>query len=124
MSEKKEDIAKKENTEIAIIDEQSIRDKIYIVRGVQVMLDFDLAEIYGYETKNFNRQVKNNAVRFEGDDFMFQLTDEEVAELSRCKNFTLNRGTGRGSIPQSAGRKIILYCNIFPIHIKCCKYGQ
>ena len=55
------------DTEIAIIDERSIRDKIYIVRGVQVMLDFELAEIYGYETKNFNRQVKNNAARFEGD---------------------------------------------------------
>ena len=51
------------DTEIAIIDERSIRDKIYIVRGVQVMLDFELAEIYGYETKNFNRQVKNNAAR-------------------------------------------------------------
>ena len=83
--------------EIAIIDERTIRDKIYVVRGVQVMLDFELAELYGYETKNFNRQVKNNADRFEGDEFMFQLTDDEVAELSRCKNFTLNRGTGRGS---------------------------
>ena len=84
-------------TEIAIIDERSIRDRIYEIRGVKVMLDFDLAEIYGYETKNFNRQVKNNAERFEGEEFMFQLTDEEVAELSRCKYFTLNRGTGRGS---------------------------
>lgn len=61
------------------------------------MLDSDLAEIYGYETKNFNRQVKNNAEKFEGEDFMFQLTDQEMVELSRCKNFTLNRGTGRGS---------------------------
>ena len=52
------------------------------------MLDFELAEIYGYETKNFNRQVKNNAARFEGDEFMFQLTREEIEELSRCKNFT------------------------------------
>ena len=61
------------------------------------MLDVDLAEIYGYETKNFNRQVKNNQQKFEGDDFMFQLSDEEVEELSRCKNFTLNKGMGRGS---------------------------
>ena len=61
------------------------------------MLDFELAEIYGYETKNFNRQVKNNIKKFEGEDFMFQLTAQEVEELSRCKNFTLNRGTGRGS---------------------------
>ena len=88
---------KAETTEIAIIDERNIRDKIYEARGVKVMLDFELAEIYGYETKNFNRQVKNNAERFEGDQFMFQLTNEEVNDLSRCKNFTLNRGTGRGS---------------------------
>ena len=82
----------KVNTEIAIIDEQTIRDRIYVVRGVKVMLDFDLAEIYGYETKNFNRQVKNNADRFEGDEFMFQLTREEVEDLMRCKNFTSRIG--------------------------------
>ena len=46
----------------------------------------DLAEIQGYETKNFKRQVKNNIAKFEGDDFMFELNDEEVEELSRCKN--------------------------------------
>ena len=63
---------------IAVVDEDSIRNKIYEVRGVRIMLDFELAEIYGYETKNFNRQVKNNAARFEGEDFMFQLTREEV----------------------------------------------
>ena len=59
---------------IAVINESAIRERIYIVRGVRVMLDFELAEIYGYETKNFNRQVKNNAERFEGDEFMFRLT--------------------------------------------------
>lgn len=64
-------------------------------RGRKVMLDSDLAEIYGYETKNFKRQVKNNIAKFEGDDFMFELNDGEVENLSRCKNFTLN--TGRGS---------------------------
>ena len=74
-----------------------ITEKIYTIRGVQVMLDFDLAELYGYQTKNFNRQVKNNLAKFEGDDFMFQLTNEEVKELSRCNFFTLNKSTGRGS---------------------------
>ncbi len=44
-----------------------------------------------------NRQVKNNIEKFEGEDFMFQLTDEEVDELSRSQNVTLNKGTGRGS---------------------------
>ena len=55
------------------------------------MLDFELAEIYGYETKNFNRQVKNNIEKFEGEDFMF------VSELSRSQNVTLNKSVGRGS---------------------------
>jgi len=47
------------------------QEKIYLIRGQKVMLDADLAEIYGYETKNFNRQVKNNIEKFEGEDFMF-----------------------------------------------------
>ncbi len=85
-----------ENTDIAIVSEETLHNKIYNIRGYKVMLDFELAEIYGYETKNFNRQVKNNVAKFEGDDFMFQLTDEELAELLRCKNCTLNRGEGRG----------------------------
>ena len=44
--------------EIQIIDENSIRDKIHVIRGVKVMLDFDLAAIYGYSTSAFNQQVK------------------------------------------------------------------
>ena len=73
---------------IALIDDLSIRDKIHTIRGVKVMLDFDLAEIYGYETKNFNRQVKNNAEKFEGEEFMFRLTRDEIDELVRCYFFT------------------------------------
>lgn len=83
--------------EIMLVNQESLAEKICIIRGQKVMLDFELAEIYGYETKNFNRQVKNNIEKFEGEDFMFRLTTQEVEELSRCKNFTLNRGTGRGS---------------------------
>lgn len=86
-----------ETTEVAIVSEETLQSKIYNIRGQKVMLDFELAELYGYETKNFNRQVKNNSAKFEGDDFMFQLSDRELEELSRCKNCTLNRGTGRGS---------------------------
>lgn len=52
------------------------------------MLDVDLAEIYGYDTKGFNRQVKNNIEKFDSD-FMFELSDEEVEDL-RCKNCTAN----------------------------------
>lgn len=79
---------------MTIVDERSLRDKVYTIRGQQVMLDFELAEIYGYETKNFNRQVKNNIERFEGEDFRFQLTKEELENL-KCKNFTSSWGGSR-----------------------------
>ena len=77
-----------EKTEI-IIDEQILKDKVYLIRGVQVMLDSDLAEIYGYTTKRLNEQVKNNIEKFD-EDFMFQLSEDEVKELSRSKNMLLN----------------------------------
>ena len=64
------------------LQESNIKSKIYTIRGVQVMLDSDLAEIYGYTTKRFNEQVKNNISKFPSD-FMFQLTTEEVSLLSR-----------------------------------------
>ena len=85
-----------QNKEIVVIDETTIKSKIYYIRNQKVMLDFELAEIYGYETRAFNQQVKRNDEKFD-DDFMFQLTDEEVYELSRSQNVTLKRGTGRGS---------------------------
>ena len=66
--------------EIIILDENDLKNKIYTIRGVQVMLDSDLAEIYGYETKRFNEQVKNNIERFD-EDFRFQLTQDEVDVL-------------------------------------------
>jgi len=68
-----------------------ISNKIHIVRGKAVMLDQDLAKLYGVETKHLNRQVKRNLERFP-EDFMFQLTQ---AEVLRCQNVTLKRG-GRG----------------------------
>ena len=79
-----------------LIDETSIKDRIYTIRGVKVMLDTDLAAIYGYSTKAFNQQVKNNSARFP-DDLMFQLTTEEFTELSRSRNLT--------TIMQTIGRK-------------------
>ena len=84
-------------SEIAIHNTESLKDKIYTIRGVQVMLDSDLAEIYGYATKDFNRQVKNNIERFD-EDFRFQLTDEEVKYL-RCKFFTANISSMSRSLP-------------------------
>ena len=79
--------------EISILEENSIRSKIHVIRGQQVMLDFDLAQIYGYETKRFNEQIKNNRERFD-EDFMFRLNEKEVQELSRSKNSTLKNGRG------------------------------
>lgn len=68
-----------------------IENKIYEIRGQKVMLDFDLAEMYGVETKNLKRTVRRNMERFPND-FMFQLTKEEanllVANI-RCQNGTL-----------------------------------
>lgn len=77
--------------EIMIHDEELLKSKIHIIRSVQVMLDFDLAAIYGYETRYFNRQVQNNRERFD-DDFMFQLTEPEFKEILMCKNFTSSCG--------------------------------
>ncbi|MGI6438265.1 MAG: ORF6N domain-containing protein [Sphaerochaeta sp.] len=85
-----------QHKEIVVINEDTIKNKIYCIRNQKIMLDFDLAEIYGYETRAFNQQVKRNYEKFD-DDFMFQLTDEEVYKLSRSQNVTLNKGTGRGS---------------------------
>ena len=64
-----------------------IKDAIYTIRGVKVMLDSDLAEIYGYSTKAFNQQVKNNIGKFD-DDFRFQLTKEEYHFILRSKILT------------------------------------
>ena len=60
---------------------------IYIIRGVKVMLDADLAAIYGYSTKAFNQQVKNNIEKFD-DDFRFKLTKTEYDEVLRSKILT------------------------------------
>lgn len=72
-------------------DLEMIRSKIYEIRGQKVMLDFDLAAIYGVETGQLKRAVRRNMERFEGDDFMFELTKDE---LSRCQIGILNKGRG------------------------------
>ena len=84
---------KKNENEVAIIEvtEEYLRYRLYVIRGKRVLLDADLAEIYGYDTKNFNRQVKNNIEKFDAD-FMFELTDDELDDL-RCKNCTANIST-------------------------------
>lgn len=71
-----------------VIPDEVVMSKIYIVRNVKVMLDRDLAELYGVETKYLKRQVKRNLIRFP-DDFMFELTEEEFNEW-RCQFVTSN----------------------------------
>ncbi len=75
-----------EKSGVAIIDSRTLKERIYFIRGQKVMLDFDLAELYGYTTKRFNEQVKNNIGKFDLD-FRFQITKEEV-NLVRSKNST------------------------------------
>ena len=74
-----------ENKEIVVIDETTIKSKIHYIRNQKVMLDFELAEIYGYTTTRFNEQVRNNAEKFD-DDFMFQLTKSEFENLISKKS--------------------------------------
>ena len=79
------------DNKLIIVDESTLKDKIYTIRGQQVMLDFDLAEIYGYETRYLNLQVKHNINRFP-DDFMFQLTQDEFDNLMLKKSTSSHGG--------------------------------
>lgn len=79
---------------IAPAVEENIRDLIYVIRGQQVMLDSDLAALYGVETKNLNRAASRNADRFPVD-FRFKLTKDEDESL-RFQSGTSNVAEGRG----------------------------
>ena len=72
------------DSDFPLIDESLLKSRIHTIRGVKVMLDSDLAEIYGYQTKVFNRQVKNNIERFP-EEFRFQLTKTDMENCPRCK---------------------------------------
>ena len=71
-----------------MVDLQLIQSKIYEIRGQRVMLDFDLAQMYGTETAQLKRAVRRNKKRFDGEDFMFEVTRDE---LSRCQIDILNK---------------------------------
>lgn len=77
---------------VALVPAEKIASQIYLVRGEKVLLDSDLAELYGVETKALNRAVQRNGGRFPAD-FMFQLTEEEFEAL-RCQIGTSNGGRG------------------------------
>lgn len=90
---------------------EQIQQMIYEIRGQKVMIDSDLAAMYGVETKRLKEAVRRNIKRFEGDDFMFTLTKDEAEQIrSRSQFATLDKGqknlsgsqtvvlnTGRGS---------------------------
>ena len=82
------------------ITSDDIRKRIYTIRGVQVMLDSDLAELYHVETKRINESVKRNPKRFPAG-FCFELTQEEYEELSlKSQNATSNGRGGRRNLPK------------------------
>jgi ORF6N domain len=88
---------KKSKSPIAV---EQIDLMIRTIRGVRVMLDRDLAQIYGVATRVFNQAVKRNKARFP-EDFMFQLTRKEADSLlrSRSQNVTLKRGQNIKYLP-------------------------
>ncbi len=78
-----------------LLSDNSIQDIIYDIRGVKVMLDYDLASMYEVDVSQLKRQVRRNIDRFP-EDFMFELTAEEVSAL-RCQNGILKTGRGQHS---------------------------
>jgi len=83
-----------------LIPQERIEQRIFLIRGQRVMLDRDLAEIYGVPTKALNQAVKRNRERFPAD-FMFQLTQEETDESRRSRSqiVTLKRGQNIKYLP-------------------------
>jgi hypothetical protein len=82
--------------ETLIIPDELVIHKIYLIRNQKVMLDSDLADLYGEETKRINEQVKRNFERFP-EDFMFQLTDNEFTNLK--SQFATSSWGGRRKLP-------------------------
>ena len=89
--------AKKEIV-VVEINEEFLKNKLYEIRGYKVLLDADLADMYGYELKAFNQQVKRNSERFMSD-MMFQLSDDEV-EYLRSQFVTANISSKSRSNPR------------------------
>ena len=81
------------NSLVRLVEEEKIMNKIHVIRNHKVMLDFDLAEMYGVETKRLNEQLKRNLKRFPKD-FMFTLSEKETQHL-RSQNATSSWGGNR-----------------------------
>ena len=88
---------------ITELNNETIESMIYIIRGQKVMLDFELAKIYGYETKRFNEQVKNNINKFP-ERYRFQLNKDELnfvmsKKSTSPKNFFSGQNGGTRKLP-------------------------
>ena len=79
-----------------ILPDEAVISKIYLIRGEKVMVDSDLAELFGVETRRLNEQVKRNIERFP-EDFMFQLTEAEFANLK--SQIATSSWGGRRTLP-------------------------
>jgi len=86
-----------ERLETIELTDEIIESMVYFIRGQKVMLDFELARIYGYETRDFNNQVKHNIQKFDID-FMFLVTREEFNQILKWKKSTSSWG-GRRKLP-------------------------
>ena len=86
----------RETAEIMAVE--NIYNRVYVIRGQQVMLDYDLADIYGYEVKRMNEQVKRNIARFP-EDFMFQLSVDETEKLK--SQFATSSWGGKRKLPHA-----------------------
>jgi len=84
----------KNNPEVSLIPFKEVEEKIVVVRDQKVLLDRDVAELYGVETKRINEAVRNNPRKFR-EGYMFELTSEESSVL-RSKFSTLEQTNGKG----------------------------
>ena len=92
------------------VAETNIAERIFLIRGVQVMLDTDIATLFGVETGQLNRQMKRNLDRFPND-FCFQLTTDELSSILRCQNGISSswgdQRTSTGTSLNSAGKRAL-----------------
>ena len=106
----------KENAVVPTLEDDSIRSRILTIRGVQVMLDRDLAELYGVQTKVLNQAVKRNSIRFPAN-FMFPLNDAEIQGLFIKGTNVLNRSRSQiVTLNNRRGHNIKYRPNVFTEH--------
>ena len=92
----------------------NIQNLIYIIRGQRVMLDFDLARLYQVETKALNQAVKRNPKRFEGEEFMFQLTKEEWEMFTKASPLPINEDNNTSSFTDNYNLRSQFVTSRFP----------